>query len=286
MWFFRVSLFLAALALVSCSDRIVVPVDGIPADSTITEVELENYVNRVYIALLNRKPGETEAADALAQLSIDPYNRVIRDAFVEAVQADPTTKWVTWQSLSNDFLEGVDTTELGQRAQFFQAQYDQATQSDVREFWLSFLQRNQAHGAAYQGWVAGDTSINALIKRMILLPEYDEINAGVENFVVTLYQHFYYRYPTDSELARASEMHNHFWSTLYGINGHTKEEFVDIFFGTSEWQQGLVMRLFISQLGREPQTSEVVKYLGLIQSGWNYDRLKRYLLSSSEYVNQ
>ena len=38
---------------------------------------------------------------------------------------------------------------------------------------------------------------------------------GTENFVVSIYQHFYHRYPTDHELEQASDMVDRQWGLLY-----------------------------------------------------------------------
>ena len=69
----------------SCSTT-VVPVDGMPADSTITNIELENYINRTYIALLNRKPSDVELTTAVGQLDVDRYDRSIRSTYVLGLQ--------------------------------------------------------------------------------------------------------------------------------------------------------------------------------------------------------
>ena len=60
----------------------------------------ENYINRTYIALLNRKPSDVELATALGQLDVDRYDREIRNMYILGLQNRPTSKWAAWQFLT------------------------------------------------------------------------------------------------------------------------------------------------------------------------------------------
>ena len=56
---------------------------------------------------------------------------------------------------------------------------------------------------------------------------YDEINMGTENFVVSIFQNFFHRYPTAAELYSASNMVDGNQSTIFNTNGSSKKDFIE-----------------------------------------------------------
>lgn len=280
-------LFSSALLIVlsSCDETVVIPVDNFPVDSTITEVELENYVNKTHIALLNRKPSDAELSNSLAWLQVDPYDRAIRDSYIAGLQTQPEVRWVAWQFLSDRLLEGIDTAQIYSENSWIGDQINNAGSSGELAYWQVILDKSNAHIGAMEGWFAADTSYTRLQTWMIRLYTYDEINMGTENFVVSVYQHFYHRYPSDLELEEGSKMVNHEWGILYGENGNSKADFITILFEQAEFEQGKVITLFENYLKRVPTSVESVAYANRFYSGWDFWRMQRYILTSSEYVN-
>lgn len=280
------SLILLSLLLASCARDSIVPVDNLPADSTITQIELENYINKTHIALLNRKPAEAEFDQSLQQLDIDRYNRSIRDAYVLGIQDLDRSKWAIWQFLSDRILDGIDTAQVRESADVFQYRVDNSGTQNEKDYWQWLLDRTNNNLLALEGWYNQDSTYNSLVGWMVRMPIYDEINMGTENFVVSIYQHFYHRYPTDHELTQASKMVDRQWGLLYGVNGNSKADFLNIFLNQGEFQQGVIINTFESYLNRIPTTVESDKYHDHLNNGWDYLRLQRYLLTSSEFINE
>ncbi|MCH1402224.1 MAG: hypothetical protein L7U78_06860 [Schleiferiaceae bacterium] len=280
------SLILLSLLLASCARDNIVPVDNLPADSTITQIELENYINKTHIALLNRKPTQAELTQSLQQLDIDRYNRSIRDAYVLGIQDLDRSKWAIWQFLSDRILDGIDTTQVRESADIFQYRVDNSGTQNEKDYWQWLLDRTNNNLVALEGWYNQDSTYNSLVGWMVRMPIYDEINMGTENFVVSIYQHFYHRYPTDHELTQASKMVDRQWGLLYGVNGNSKADFLNIFLNQGEFQQGVIINAFESYLNRIPTTIESDKYHHHLNNGWDYLKLQRYLLTSSEFINE
>ena len=280
------SLILLSLLLASCARDNLVPVDNLPADSTITQIELENYINKTHIALLNRKPTQAELTQSLQQLDVDRYNRTIRDTYVLGIQDLDRSKWAIWQFLSDRILDGIDTTQVRESADIFQYRVDNSGTQNEKDYWQWLLDRTNNNLVALEGWYNQDSTYNSLVGWMVRMPIYDEINMGTENFVVSIYQHFYHRYPTDHELTQASKMVDRQWGLLYGVNGNSKADFLNIFLNQGEFQQGLIINAFESYLNRIPTTIESDKHLHHLNNGWDYLKLQRYLLTSSEFINE
>lgn len=280
------SLILLSLLLASCARDNIVPVDNLPADSTITQIELENYINKTHIALLNRKPTQAELTQSLQQLDVDRYNRSIRDTYVLGIQDLDRSKWAIWQFLSDRILDGIDTTQVRESADIFQYRVDNSGTQNEKDYWQWLLDRTNNNLVALEGWYSQDSTYSSLVGWMVRMPIYDEINMGTENFVVSIYQHFYHRYPTEHELTQASKMVDRQWGLLYGVNGNSKADFLNIFLNQGEFQQGLIINAFESYLNRIPTTIESDKHHHHLNNGWDYLKLQRYLLTSSEFINE
>lgn len=278
------SLLAFLVLLLSCEKSHTVYVDEFPIDSTITDVELENYINRSYIAILNRKPSEDERISSFLNLSTDPYDRSLRGYFIEELQSASRARWVAWQMLSDRILDGLDTSSLSADIERYESFVAASSNVSELEYWQALRDRSLRHYAAYQGWLQGDSSYTALNRCMFRLPAYDEINMGTENFVVSVYQHAFHRYPTDAELSEAISIAEHNWSTLYGSNGNSKEDFLRIITQQNEYWQGLIITLFEQYLYRAPDTHEVLYYLSRLNTDWGYSEMQHHILTSSEYV--
>ena len=278
--FFGISMLLS-----SCGRDTIVPVDNFPADSTITQVELENYINRTHIALLNRKPTASEFSQSIQQLDINRYDRDIRDAYITSIQDMQRSRWAVWQFLSDRILDGTDTADVYWSAQRYQQRVNNSSTQTEQDYWQGLLDRTNNNIATLNGWYSNDSTFDALIGWMVRMPVYDEINMGTENFVVSIYQHFYHRYPTDHELEQASDMVDRQWGLLYGTNGNSKADFIGIFTTQGEFKQGIIINVFESYLNRLPTTFETDRFLNHLSNGWDYQKLQRYLLTDSEFVN-
>ena len=279
------SLLSISFLLASCGRDTFVPVDNLPADSTITQVELENYINRTHIALLNRKPTASEFAQSLQQLDINRYDRGIRDAYITNIQDMQRSKWAVWQFLSDRILDGTDTADVYWSAQWYQERVNNSGTQNEQDYWQGLLDRTNNNIATLNGWYSNDSTYDALIAWMVRMPVYDEINMGTENFVVSIYQHFYHRYPTDHELEQASDMVDRQWALLYGGNGNSKADFIEIFTAQGEFKQGIIINVFESYLNRLPTTAESDRFLDHLSNDWDYQQLQRYLLTASELGN-
>ncbi|MBT3572932.1 MAG: hypothetical protein HOE88_04650 [Flavobacteriales bacterium] len=276
---------LAVVALLSIScERTIVPVDNLPFDSTITAVEQSNYVTRLYITLLNRKPSATEAETVLAQLQIDPYDKAIRSAIVANLQSESEATFVLFQSLCNRYLDGVDTAEIRQDRDYYQYKSNNANNQSSQSYYQNLADRmGNLHMVPYWlGW--GTVSYDDVQTFIVDNSIYDAINMGTENFCVSLFQNYYMRYPTMVELDEAKAMMNSKAGLLFGLNGDSKSDLLTIFFAQNEYRQGLIQGLFQRYLLRNPSLMEANSHMQQLVNGMTFLQLQNQLLSSHDYV--
>ena len=131
---------------------------------------------------------------------------------------------------------------------------------------------------------AGTITVIGLQKRCINNYFYDQLNMGTENFVVSMFQNFLYRYPTDDELAHAKNMVDGFEDVIFLQTGYTRDDFITIFFGANNYFEGQVRDLYLRYLFREPTSVEMSSNAATYKNSLNYKQLQKDILSRDEYI--
>ena len=258
--------------------------DSLPVDSTITAVEQSNYITRLHIILLNRKPSQSEAEVTLSQLQIDPYDVTLRSAIVANLQAKPEATFVLFQGLCNRYLDGADTADIRQDRDYYQNRANNANNQSSQTYYQGLADRmSELYMVPFWlGW--GTASYDDVQQIIVDNSIYDEINMGTENFCVSLFQNYFLRYPTLVELVEAKTMVNGKAGMLFGINGDSKSDLLDIFFSQNEYRQGVIQGLFQQYLLRNPNLYEANQTMQQLVNGMTFLQLQNQILSSHDYI--
>jgi hypothetical protein len=257
-----------------------------PPDTYVSPILKENYVNRLYITLLGRKADSLEFNAGLALLGSGAVSQASRATLIDQIMAQPDYRLNLFDIAVKEILEDADT----------------ASMRNDRDRYASYLGDSAYidNWATYQLWtdqltllleapddlLAGTISQNELNARCAFNPFYDEINMGTENFVVSLYQHFLFRYPSVSELENASTMVDGSESVAFLVAGRTKADFVQIFFHSNDYYEGRVRDLFLKYLLREPSTTETYTLATQFSDDQDYGKLQKTILASVEYFTR
>ena len=113
---------------------------------------------------------------------------------------------------------------------------------------------------------------------------FDEINMGTENFVVAMFQNFLLRYPTEAEVESSSDMVNDRNATVFFETGNGKDDFINIFFTSSEYYSGQTDILFNRYLFRNPTSEESINYSLDYLNSDDYKELQKRILSTNEFI--
>lgn len=106
---------------------------------------------------------------------------------------------------------------------------------------------------------------------------------GSENFVVSVFDHFLYRYPTQFALDASKRMVEGFQDVLFLQNGSNKEDFLDIFFNSDAYAEGQVRYVYLNYLFREPTTAELQSEKARYPLDYDFKALQARVLTSDEY---
>lgn len=277
---------LLIFSLLACTKEELNPISGntAPADPTISNNTKNNYINRVFIKLLDRKADSVEFHAALNLLNQDPESQSKRKEVLNLVKANPEYSHVIWKNIRELLLDGTDTAEINDEYTDLKDDWSTATGSakDALEYEWKRLEHILDGAEKFE---AKTSTWEELQKSACYNLIYDDINMGSENFVVSVFQSLLNRYPTIEELDAAKDMVNGRPAILFLQTGQTKNDFLDIFFNVRSYQEGQVSLLFNDNLFRSPTSSELIEYTNFYIEKNDFESLLLEVLSSETYFN-
>jgi hypothetical protein len=238
---------------------------------------LESYVNRSYIVLLGHKPDNGEMAQGIATLRTHNVSQADREAFLDQVIAKPDYPMHTFDIGRSLLINATDTTEV--RSEIFLLDLLLSDSAYLAYWPLALTQKAQLEAvlAIPDDLAAHSIDVIGMHKRLVTNKIYDQINMGTQNFVVSMFQNFLARYPTDQERAASELMVDGFPSTVFLENGRSKTDFIDIFCRSRDYYEGQVRDAFTRYLYREPNTQTY-------KANSNYQALQKAVLSEDEFL--
>lgn len=277
---------MSALVFTSCEkEEIIVDDNTAPPDHTVSALVLETYINKCYISLLGRKPSPQEEFAALASLNAGNLSVASRKTMLVPVLqgSEYRKKLLETQSIRLLTLP-LDTAEI---RQFIVIYSNLITQPEYAQF-VTLIEAEIARMQILYDTPAevqsGNVSMRQLQQRLVSNFMYDELNMGSFNLVVSLYNHFLFRYPTSEEIQAGINMIDGLASVVFYTNGDSKDDFITIFFASNDYHEGAVRELFFRYLFREPTSEELNLYTVAYRASDNYEDLQKRILSLDEFA--
>lgn len=280
-------LFSAVLLFISCEKEVLNTVDGNnpPDDPTVSYSTRDQYIERVYITLLGRKPDSTEHSSARVIIDQNPRDSALRYQWLAGLPADRSVSVKRWDDIRSELLESVDTAAIGELITTLEILKSGAPpeQKPLYDAEIARLDRIlYVPDSLHQG-VYSTTDVHRYVVDNAI---YDDINMGTENFVVSVFDHFLYRYPTQYELESSKRIVEGLRDILFLESGQGKSEFLDIFFASSAYAEGQVRYVYRNYLFREPTGTEVQLEQGRFSADTDFTGLQLRIMSTDEYFFQ
>ncbi len=273
--------------------------NDVPNYEGISTLQVENYVNRLYIDLIGREPLDTEMSAEVNALETADLNKSARRSLVEKLQlnqdsigADSSYFVAYHRKLYEDtkarLLEGVSDAFIEQEHNLFEGF---ATADSLNGNFVGYeLNRAQAErlqlilDSPYK-YRAGEITIQEMYGYMLNCSIYDNINMNTFNFINASFDNMFFRFPTQDEFDQAFLIiENNEPGQLFGSVGQTKGEYIDILTGSSEFTEGLVTWAFQSLLSRDPSTNERFQLINELTSNNNLPEIQTLILITDEYA--
>ncbi len=277
-------LILAILSSCTKHEEVLIPNNVPPPDSTLSSIVIETYVNKAYISVLGRKPSDTEKAEGATLLESGALSQASRETFIQSILDKPEYYENLYKNYYTYLLVNFDTAQTT----FFIGIYQNLlTQPEYAQYvdQLNYeISRLEALRDVYPNLVAGNITVAQMHRTMINNSFYDELNMGTENFVVSTFEHFLSRYPTDAELAEAKNIVDGLSGVLFFQIGTSKQDFMDIFFASDDYYGGQVKIVYNAYLFRQPTSEESALYSTYYKNSGDYKGLLKKVLTTDEYV--
>lgn len=270
----------------SCSktDPLIIEDNRPPYDGTLNPVLVENYVNKAYISLLGRKPDAQEEEAALQILFEGELSQASREQMINEIANNPDWAKQLFDQQLVKILGTVDTSQI--QGQIFAIDlllanpiyapfFDQLEAEKLR--WIELRQ-------SWNDLSSGTITPVGFHRRLVNNGAYDDLNMGTENFVVSMFEHFFFRYPTSSELGQCSQMVDGFSGLIFFEVGSSKDEFLDIFFGSQDYFEGQVRDYYLRYLFKEPETEFTATLATEYRNTLDLREMQKAILITDEYI--
>ncbi|MEO0469408.1 MAG: hypothetical protein AAF206_07305 [Bacteroidota bacterium] len=279
-------ILLATLAL-SCQDPgeiITVPDNTAPPDVTVSEVIKENYVNKLYISLLGRKPESSELVQGMATLAQDNASTANRAELMDDIFTNPGFGERMYDVARTEMLNNLDTAQISLQIYFLTVLLDSPAYEPFYDLIIQETTKLQELKDTPYDLIDGTIGRIEMHKRCVNNLFYDEINMGSQNFVLAMFEYFFNRYPTEVEERDAIAMVDGFTTLMFGKEGHSKTDFIQLFFASDDYFEGQVINVYRDFLFREPTSQEMGLHTTSYKQALDYQELLKAILTTDEYL--
>lgn len=256
----------------------------IPPDGTISNVVKENYVNKSYISILGRKPTPAELSSGISILGQHNVSVADRNQMLDDIFSKSGYYQRQYDIAIAALLNNMDTAEISQTIALFNYLLTDPQFSAQWPIIQAEKTKLQLLESSVPDLINGTIDIIGLHKRCINNYFYDQLNMGTLNFVESVFQHFLFRYPTSNESTESTQMVDGFEGVVFLQTGHSKNDFINIFFGCNNYFEGQVRDLYLKYLFREPTSVEMSVKAISYKTSLNYKSLQKEILSTNEYA--
>ena len=286
MRYLSILFFALLLTIASCSktEDVTIKDNVPPPDGTIDSTTIDIYINKCYINILGREPVGNEKSSAKTILSQNNFSVADRKQFLQTFYTTNEYKRNQYNVARNDYLRNVDSVEVYYQKFIFENLITQPQYAPFYDLLSGEIARLNLLLSINNDMAAGTLDYKGMLKRCSYNYFYDQINMGTENFVVSTYQNFLFRYPSDAELAAGKTVVDGNTAVVFLELGQTKTDYVNIFFDSNDFYEGQVRLMFNRFLFREPPSAETAFYADIYKANGNFTELQSAVFSMDEYA--
>lgn len=301
-------LTLASLWLVTAcqKDPALVPDNEPPNPDNVPTVLIENYVNRMFIDLIGREPLDAEMDSMVEFLKENDLSMTAREAVIERLQSDTT--WVEgdtsyrhayyqrfYDMSKARIIEGESDAEIHEEIDLLERAFlvdslngDTVPAGNFITSAEAKLEIEKLENVLFiKRQYRGDSiEVDEICRRLCNNSVYDEINMNTFNFIRATFDNLFYRFPTSAEFGAAWEMceKNHS-ANLFGMNGQTKGDFLQIVTGSREFYEGMIQWAYLNLLARFPTSAETGALMDDFYSNHDFQNVQKKIMVTNEYAN-
>lgn len=285
----------------SCEkDEIFIPDNDPIKNDYVSTLQVENYVNRIFIDLIGREPLDTEMSLEVKNLQDDDLSTEARTTLIEKLQQDETIipgdstykrayYYRFYEVAKARMIEGVENAYLQEELNNFNNALQGALalgDSADAAFYRDQIAEVNAVFNIPQDYMINSIEINEVFYRLIDNFVYDVINMQTFNFVNATFYDLFFRFPSQQEYTTAFNMIEYNNSgTILGLTGTNRGEYMDIVTTSNQFYEGLIIWAYKSLLIREPSAAEIQFHIQDFIVDKDFQKLQVQIMITNEYAN-
>ena len=281
-------------------DPELVPDNDPPYYSEVSDLLIENYIQRVYIDQIGREPFNTEMASELQTLKAADLSFESREAMIlnlqtntDFIPGDGSYKQAYYNRLYEQgkarFMEAASNAEIQEvMGPIAGGLLNDSLNGNWEGIYIrhELLDKLQAVLDSEEKYMNGEIEIKDVCAAMVNNAVYDEINMNTFNFVNASFDNLFFRFPTEQEFYAGFNMIEYNQpANLLGDAGQNKNEYVDILVNSREFYEGLIVWSYQVLLAREPSTAETNTLMIELFEDHDLQKLQRAIMVTDEYAH-
>ena len=296
------ALLFFVLILSSCTknENIVVKDNDIFDPKSVPTVQVENYVNKVFIDLLGREPLDDEMVKEVQLLRDSSLSFEAREVLINKLMSDET--YVEGDSsyktayyrriyetikakLCEGAAEGEFTRYVGLAA--FSIKIGRLEGDSIRVYsGLEQQRRNQSVVDSRKQYERDSIDLHEIFARLLDNNVYDVINMNTFNFVNASFDDLLGRFPIQAEFDVAYDIiQNNASGSLFGGAASNKREYCLMMVNSMEFSESMIRWAYVNLLGRQPSTQEVHNLVLDFHSSRDFQKVQLTIMRTNEYAN-
>lgn len=271
----------------------------IPPYSEIPTVQVQNYVNRLFIDLIGREPVDLEMAAEVSALENADLSETSRLALITKlmtdttfVEGDSTYKKAYYVNIYEytkaRLIEGASDAEIeSERGIILFAALNDSLNGDFTSYQRNIREAKKLKDIMDCRWdyQSGQIGIREVYDRMIDNAIYDLINMNAFNYINATFDDLFYRYPTEAEFNQAFQIIEYNSpAVIFNEVAINEGQYLDILLNSEEYNEGMIRWCYLALLAREPSTQETYSLIQDFRTSSNLQNIQKYILKSDEYA--
>lgn len=285
----------------SCKKDVeIIPDNNAPYYDEVSDVLIENYINRIYIDLIGREPLDAEMNAELSFLKSNKLSVEARTELIVKLQTD--TNFIEgdgsykqayyhrqYEVIKVRMIEGASAAQIAEKMGpiAFGIYSDSLNGNYVgMELGKQKLKKYQDLLDAEGEYRDSLISINEVYRRMMFNGIYDLINMNTFNFVNASFDNLFFRFPTTYEFYTGYGMvEDNISGILFGQAGQNKDDYLNILVSSREFYEGLIIFEYRNLVARDPKTDETSGLMENLVLTGNLPLVQQHIMITDEYAH-
>ena len=262
-----------------------------PPFNGVSSVQISNYVNKMFIDLLGREPVLDTLDLFVAELKAANFSDAAKEDLLLTLMFSSHYKSEYYNRFNDiyftDYLARITNEDIDGAIFLFTTYYDAAMQQGetlLAEVYQQYVDQLVELKGAKSAYANKEISINEYMRRICTNFYYDEINMGAENFVISCFENFLKRLPTELEKSSGITMVEGFSAQLLLKDGNTRADFTEIILNNLGFYEGLVIDGYRLLLAREPASEEMARETETLSKDGDFQAMQRRIMLTAEYA--